>query len=124
MQISERQHDPLLPALEGQLVDLNNAIIFPSSFGRPASGPEQCYIFSLPDLEGQLVDLNDAISAATTLAAVGDERINSIVDFFFPSIGLGNSQQDALSMDYANQVSQSHTDGERGGAECLSLIHI
>ena len=63
------------------------------------------------------MDLNDAISAATTLSAVGDERINSIVDFFFPSISLDNSQQDALSMDYENQVSQSHTDGERGGAE-------
>ena len=58
------------------------------------------------------MDLNDAISAATTLSAVGDERINSIVDFFLPSISLDNSQQDALSMDYENQVSQSHTDGE------------
>ena len=63
------------------------------------------------------MDLNDAISAATTLSAVGDERINTIVDFFFPSIRLDNSQQDALSMDYEAQVSQSHTDGERGGVE-------
>ena len=26
-----------------ELVDLNDAIFVPSSFGRPAGGPEQCY---------------------------------------------------------------------------------
>ena len=66
-------------------------------------------------MEGQLADLNDAISAATTLSAVGDERINFIVDFFLPRIRLDNSQQDALSTDYEGQVCQSHTDGEGGG---------
>ena len=34
------------------------------------------------------MDLNDAISAAATLAAVGDQRINTILDFFFTTIRL------------------------------------
>ena len=59
--------------------------------------------------------MNNAISAASTLAAVGDERVNFIVDFLLPRIRLDNSQQDALSTDYEGQVCQSHTDGEGGG---------
>ena len=76
-------------------------------------------------MEGQLVDLNDAISAATTLSAVGDERINFIVDSFLTRIRLDNSQQDALSADYENQVCQSHTDdggGGGGGAHVSQLV--
>ena len=61
------------------------------------------------------MDLNDAISAAATLAAVGDQRINTILDFFFTTIRLDNSQQDALAAEYEAQVSQSHTDGGGGG---------
>ena len=61
------------------------------------------------------MDLNNAISAATTLAAAGDERINFIVDFFLSSIRVNNSQQYALTVNYEAQVSQSHTDGGGGG---------
>ena len=51
-------------------------------------------------------ELNAALIDATTLCAVGDERIHFIEEFFLPKIRLLNSQQDSKAEQYNAQVSE------------------